>query len=54
MKAKRKEFKVYYTDSHDPGCPTFTEIIKAYDAADAEDKFYDSEDSDGWSIIKIM
>jgi len=47
-----KRFRIVYRDL-DPACPQFSTTIRAYDRTDAEVRFLDAEDGDGWQIISI-
>jgi hypothetical protein len=40
-----------YTDASDPSSPVFETRIWAYNSDHAIDKFFDSEDSDGWTVL---
>jgi hypothetical protein len=44
-------YRIRYKDP-DPGCPIFSTIIRAYDEAHAEEKFFDTNDTD-WEIVSI-
>lgn len=44
-------FEVRYRDAHDPCFPIFTWRTWAYDAEHAIDKFYMSDDDDGWTVV---
>ncbi len=46
-------YKISYRDSGDTGCPVFSYSLWTYNQEHAQDKFYDSEDADGWEIITI-
>ena len=49
----RKRYRITYTDDGEGGCPEFTQTLRAYDKADAEQRFLDAPDGDGWKIVKI-
>ena len=44
---------VTYTDLNDDGCPRFTWHCSAWDQEHAERKFYESDDDEGWVVVKI-
>jgi hypothetical protein len=44
-------YRIRYRDT-DPGCPTFSLTLKAYDAQDAEERFFDSNDTD-WIVLSV-
>jgi len=47
-----KRYRIHYRDL-DPGCPTFTCILHAYDREHAAERFWDSAVDDGWKILKV-
>lgn len=47
-----RRYAIEYKDSCDPGCPVFTWTCRAHNPQHAEQKFFDSEDSEGWAIVK--
>lgn len=47
-----KRYRIRYTDSHDPCCPVFACIVKAYDRVHAEEVFFESGE-DGWKVVSI-
>lgn len=44
-------YLVHYRDRNDHACPIFTWRTWAYDAAHAEERFTESDDDDGWTIV---
>lgn len=48
-----KRYRIEYRDDCDPGCPTFTTHVRAYDREHAIERFHDAPDGDGWEILKI-
>lgn len=46
-------YLVRYTDTRDDCCPTFQQRMWAYNLEHVEDRFYSSEDADGWKIVSI-
>lgn len=48
-----KLFRITYTDESDPCCPEFTQRVRAHDREHAEEKFFDSDDFDGWKILRV-
>lgn len=48
----KKLYRIEYTDDMDPGCALFSMVLRAYDAEDAQDRFFDG-DADGWCIKSI-
>jgi hypothetical protein len=48
-----KRYRIEYRDDSDPGCPTFTTHVKAYDREHAIERFLSTPDGEGWEILKI-
>lgn len=46
-------YRITYRDAHDPGSPIFHAAMHAHDSEHAERRFFDSDDSEGWEILKI-
>lgn len=49
---RRYPYRIRYRDDT-PGSPDFSQIVRAFDTADAEERFYDCDDTEGWAILKI-
>jgi hypothetical protein len=52
MKPTKRLYVIRYVDAHDPCCPTFRTLVRAYSEEHAEDLFFDSDD-DGWRILSV-
>ena len=46
-------YRIRYRDDGDYGCPIFTCFVRAHDREEAELKFLDAPDGDGWEILSI-
>ena len=46
-------FRIHYKDADDPGCPTFTQRVRADDEDTAYEAFWDTCTDDGWEIVKV-
>lgn len=46
-------YAIEYRDSDDEGCPVFTWRTWAYSFAHALDRFFESEDAEGWTALRI-